>query len=161
MKENRKSFDDTIMDYIDQMIHLFTQGKWQNVIMDCSKNELFILWYLYRHHEANMSQLAECIHVPLNTLTGIISRMEKKQLVQRIRSTEDKRVVVIQMDDCGKQQIQNVLKNVFFYGGKLFEEFEPEEIQLIFRMIDKIISIMTEENNSTLEKKKVRKIEIE
>ena len=39
--------------------------------------------------QVNMTEIAEYIHVPLNTATGIINRMEKNGLIERTRSQED------------------------------------------------------------------------
>lgn len=59
---------------------------WENILLDCSKNEVFVLLDLLRQGEVTMSELAGYLQVPLNTVTGIITRMEKKQLVERRRS---------------------------------------------------------------------------
>lgn len=55
----------------------------KNILLDCSKNEVFVLLDLLRQGEVTMSELAGYLQVPLNTVTGIITRMEKKQLVEQ------------------------------------------------------------------------------
>ena len=84
-----------IVDYIEEVRELLSSDLWENIFLNCSKNEVFIFWLLYQKGAVNMTEIADYIHVPLNTATGIISRMEKSGLVVRTRSEEDKRVVNI------------------------------------------------------------------
>ena len=70
-----------IIDYIEEVKELLSSDLWENVFLNCSKNEVLIFWLLYRREEVNMTEVADYIHVPLNTATGIINRMEKNGLV--------------------------------------------------------------------------------
>lgn len=153
-----------IFQYIDKLKLLLSADTWQNILMDCSKNELFVLLLLYRQSEVNMTQVAEHIGVPLNTATGIIARMEKKGIVLRQRSPEDKRIVTISMTEEGKSCIHSIMKEFLYYGQLMLEGFTSEEIQLIFQMIDKGIHILSQEQHHRQEeqqKTKVKRIEIE
>ena len=89
-----------IVDYIEEVKELLSSDLWDNIFLNCSKNEILIFWLLYQRSEVNMTEIAEYIHTPLNTATGIIDRMEKKELVVRTRSKEDKRVVLLQEKKC-------------------------------------------------------------
>lgn len=131
--------------FIDKIKDLLSPSIWGNILMDCSKNEILILWLLYRREIVNMTQIAEYIHVPLNTATGIVARMEKRQLVIRERSAEDKRIVVIHLGQQGKEQIQQILQEIIHYVMKIMEAFTQEERELLFRMMDKTIKVMTEQ----------------
>ena len=80
MNPGIKELEQGIFEYIDKFKLLVSPQTWENVLMDCSKNEVFVMLLLYRRDEANMTQIAEYIQVPLNTATGIVARMEKKEL---------------------------------------------------------------------------------
>lgn len=164
MEQEIHNMEDYIFQYIDKVKLLFSAEAWQNILMDCSKNELFVLLLLYRQSEVNMTQVAEYISVPLNTATGIVARMEKKGIVMRERSPEDKRIVSISMTTEGKGYIQIIMKKFLHYGQLIMESFTAEEMQLIFRTIDKGINVLEAENNRNQETEqtiKVRKIQID
>lgn len=164
MEQEIHNLEDIIFQYIDKVKLLFSVETWQNILMDCSKNELFVLLLLYRQSEVNMSQVAEYICVPLNTATGIVARMEKKGIVMRERSPEDKRIVTISMTTEGKGFIQSIMKNFLHYGQLIMESFTAEEMQLIFRTVDKGINVLKAEHDrkQDLEQNiKVRKIQID
>jgi MarR family transcriptional regulator, organic hydroperoxide resistance regulator len=159
------NLEEVIFDYIDKIKLLFTSELWSNEILNCSKNELFILLLLYRKDEVNMSQIAQYISVPLNTATGIVARMEKKRLIVRKRSKEDKRIVYITMADQGKEQISYIIKEFVHYGNLIFDSFTPDEIELTFRLIDKVINVLANEQTKRASNQKnetkIRKITIE
>lgn len=150
-----------IYESVDQIKELFSAQLWESILLDCSKNEIFIMWLLYRQEQVNMSQIAEYIHVPLNTATGIVARMEKKELVVRERSAEDKRVVTVRLGEKGNAHLSAMIKECTYYGSRIMTELSAEELRLLSQMISKLMCILQEEKKSENEKKKVRKITIE
>ena len=155
------TIEQQIYQYVDQIKDLLSSELWENILLDCTKNEILVLWLLYQSKEVNMTQIADYIHAPLNTASGIITRMEKRKLVSRQRSQEDKRVVTITLGGKGEAQIQAIIKEVVFYGSKIMQSFSQEEIQIFTRMMDRVISIMKEEHMKDTVHTKVRKITIE
>lgn len=161
MRITKEQFEAEIFQYVDHIKELLSTKMWQNVLLDCSKNELFVLWLLFRQGEVNMTQIADYIEIPLNTATGIISRMEKRGLVIRERSEQDKRIVTVRMGEDGMTQIQTVMSEFMHYAGKIVDTFSPEEMDLFVRMLHKLTDIMREERREESGKPKIRKIMIE
>lgn len=159
LKEN--GFEQKLYESIEQIKELLSPEIWQNILLDCSKNELLILWLLFRQKEVNMTQIAEYIHVPLNTATGIIARMEKKKLVIRNRSAEDKRIVTIQMGVQGQKQMEAIAGELMYYGQQVMREFSPDELQLLIKFMDTIKRVLSQERKKEVTEKKIRKIVIE
>lgn len=161
MKITAMELEQEIYRFVDSMKDLLSPEIWENILLDCSKNEILVLWLLYRQEESNMSQIAEYIHVPLNTATGVIARMEKRGLVIRERSTEDKRIVTLQLAKQGMAQIQSVIHKFSYYGTQVYESFSQEEMELFYRMIQKLMEIMKQEMKADIERPKIKKIMIE
>lgn len=161
MKITAMEFEQEIFGFVDSMKDLLSPEIWENILLDCSKNEMFILWLLYRQKEVNMSQIAEYIHVPLNTATGIIARMEKRELVIRERSIEDKRIVTIRLGEQGMTQMQAAIREFSYYGTQICAAFSQQEMELFFRMMKKLMEIMRRERNENTGKAKIKKIMIE
>ena len=161
MEQDNKEIQQELFQYVDQIKELLSPEIWQNVLLDCTKNELFVLWFLYRNTEVNMTQIAEYIHVPLNTATGIISRMEKRNLVVRQHSAEDKRVVTISLGEQGNSQLQAVMQEIMYYISRIFAEITPEESKLLFKLMENVITVLRTKREAVPEKKKIKKITIE
>jgi len=150
-----------IIDYIDEIKELLSSDIWENIFLNCSKNEVLIFWLLYQRSEVNMTEIAEYIHVPLNTATGIINRMEKNKLIVRTHSKEDKRVVLIGFSEKGMTQFQSLINKLMYYGMKVIGSFTKEEMELFYKMTTKVKEILRQEKKKEEMPKKVRKITIE
>lgn len=161
MNISTDNFQKEIYQYIDEVKELLSPDLWENILLDCTKNEILILFLLYRSEEVNMSQVAEYIHVPLNTATGIVARMEKRNLLIRIRSIEDKRIVTIKLCDDGLAQIQSLIREITYYGSQIANSFTTEEMTLFFHMLQKTLQILKQERKREDNKSKVKKIVIE
>lgn len=158
-----QDFEKIIFDYLDRVKELISPQTWENILLDCSKNEVFVMLLLYRRGEVNMTQVADYLQVPLNTVTGIVDRMEKRKLLKRQRSAQDKRVVTIQMTEQGMTCIKEILEQVFYYGQSILSRLTPQELQTGIQLIDKVLDGLNEEYEKAQAEpeKKVRKIKIE
>lgn len=156
-----ENLQNILLEYLDQIKVLASSDIWNNILMDCSKNELFILILLYRKQEVNMTQIAEHINVPLNTATGIVGRMEKKGLISRNRDMGDKRVVTICLGENGKEQFNKILRECLYYGEKVLTSLTLEEVKLLEHIFKKIIAVTAEDRSTQETSSKIRHITIE
>ena len=108
-----------------------------------------------------MTEIAEYIHVPLNTATGIVNRMEKGGFIVRTRSTEDKRVVLIGFSEKGMAQFEKLVRELTRYGMKIFGSLTKDEMELFYKVAAKVKDILKEERKAEEAPRKVRKIMIE
>jgi DNA-binding MarR family transcriptional regulator len=67
-----------------------------------------ILSMLDRHGEMPMSRLAEMLDVSLSNASGVIDRLEDRGLVERIRVSDDRRVVLVRATDAGRTALTRV-----------------------------------------------------
>lgn len=163
MQLNQNNIEDILFEYVEQFRLIISPETWGSVLLNCSKNEMLVLLFLYRKGESNMSQVAEYLNTPLNTATGIITRMENKKMVSRNRNPEDKRVVTIILTDIGTRQISEIIKNAVFYGQRLMNDLTQDELKIFMSVLDKVIKMLREVNNRDTQEvtKKIRKITIE
>nr|WP_320026354.1 MarR family transcriptional regulator [uncultured Acetobacterium sp.] len=153
-----------IFEYVDKVKYLLSPEIWGNDVFNCSKNEVFVLLLLFRRSDVNMTQIADYLSVPLNTATGIVARMEKRDFLARERSLEDKRVVTIKLTDIGRATISDILNELVRYGQLMLDSFTPEEVTLVFKLVDKVMDTLNRNVSSHGEKQtapKIRKITIE
>ena len=154
-------FQKDIFQFIEEIKEVLSTDIWSNILLNCSKNEVMIFWLLYRKGEANMTEIAEYIHVPLNTATGIIDKMEKQEFITRNRSKEDKRVVIIELTEKGNMQVQALADEITYYATRIIASFSKEEMELFYKMAQQTMHVLKQERKRDEEQKKVRKIEIQ
>lgn len=165
MGEQEVNFlEDMLFKYIDEFKILFFPEQWENVFLECSKNEILALLLIYRKKSVNMTEVADYIGAPINTATGVISRLEKKHLVQRIRDTEDKRIVKIHLTDEGIHYFEEEKKLILRYFRALMSKLTVEEEHAIYSVMEKFLSLLKEgipQEEIPKTEKKVRRITIE
>lgn len=154
-------FQEMMFEYVEQIKDLLSPQIWKNVLLDCTKNEILTIWLLFRKTDVNMSMIAEYIDVPLNTATGIVARLEKKGYVLRTRCVEDKRVVTICLAEKGKKLLQDIIGEITYYGTKVMDSISQDELQTVFKLLEQIKKVLSEEKQKEVKKVKVRKITIE
>lgn len=161
MKIDFNHLEDALFHMLDQVKVLISQETWEKILLDCTKNEMLVLMLLYRDSFVNMSQIAQYLNVPLNTATGIVTRMEKRHLLQRERSIEDKRVVTIVLTDEGKTQIKTMIAAFMHYGQKVVAMLTEQELTVVGSVLDKVLLVIKEESQKEAKAPIIRKITIE
>ncbi len=157
--------ENIIFNHIDEFKVLFFPEQWSDIFLDFSKNEILALLFLYRKKNANMTEIAEYIIAPLNTATGVISRLEKKLMVERIRSTEDRRIVLITLTEAASIVIEKEKVMIIKYLIDIYGRLTQEEISSAFSIYNKVLGVfkegMKEVKEEEIPVKKLRKIIIE
>jgi DNA-binding MarR family transcriptional regulator len=102
--------------------------------------------------EMKISDLSEKIGLSNSTVSGIIDRLEKQGLVERIRSLDDRRVVYVKVST----DFQKNCKKNFSKIEKTFEvalnKATPEEIELILKGLDTLEQLMDNQSNNDTHK---------
>ena len=133
-----------LFDYVDRFRSLLPPGAWQGLARDLAKNDVLTLLYLHRTQPSRMSDLAAYLDAPLNTATGVVSRLQQRGLVERQHSPDDKRIVLISLTAEGRRLIAQGIKDSVSLIGRLFEELTPEETEVVLRLIDRIPALLAE-----------------
>ena len=107
--------------------------------------QLVILQELVDSISLTTSELAKAISLTQGTVTTIVVRLEKNNLVSRRRSGKDKRRIHISITDEGKQLLKNApspLQEQFTNSYYALEEWEQ---LMILSSINRIVSMMSAE----------------
>lgn len=89
-----------------------------------------------------VSELAKKMYLHPTTIVGILDRLEKRGLIARIRSTEDRRVVEVNLTEEGRQLVDHspeVASNKITQG---LESLEQKELSIIYHGLDRLAQIL-------------------
>lgn len=75
------------------------RGEYKNVTV----NDMHVIEAIGRGEPKNMTAVARTLAVTTGTLTISVNSLVKKGLVERVRSEEDRRVVLVSLSESGKQ----------------------------------------------------------
>ncbi len=82
------------------------------------------------------SQLAQKLNLDPSTLTGLISRMEGKKLIQRQYRQEDLRIIVIHITELGSSLQEGIAKAIEDANDFVLDGISDEEHDVLLRCFD-------------------------
>lgn len=147
---------------IDNMKLILTPELWGRMFLDYSKNDILTLLFVHRRKSANMTEIAEYINSPLNTVTGVVGRLEKKKMVERVRSDEDRRIINLVLTDTGRAFMEEEMSIIGGYFMQIFTILTEEEKAAAMSIFNKVLTVLSKNNKPEVNvDKKIRKITIE
>ncbi len=106
--------------------------------VELNMQELRLVEFLGNEGPRMMRELAEYLTVAVNSVTSIVDNLERKELVRRQRSEEDRRVIRVELTDPGREVYQSLVEvNLRLFRTMLgaLTEDEQEIFMVLFRKI--------------------------
>lgn len=86
-----------------------------------------VLYCLWEQDRRSQKEIAERLKLENSTVSGIVERMEKKELITRCISKEDRRYIEVVLTDKGKSLEEDVLTAVEEVNSEVMSIFSDEE----------------------------------
>ncbi len=110
------------------------RDKFKNITL----NEIHVIEAIGEDGDKNMTAVAKALDVTTGTLTISVNSLVRKGMVSRVRSEEDRRVVLVSLTESGREI--NRLHTAFH--EKMINEItaglDTEEIETLARALDKL-----------------------
>ncbi len=97
-----------------------------------------ILRVLWEDHSLPTAELSKRTLLPAPSLVGILDRLEKKGLVQRLRSDEDRRVVCVIPTEAGQALELEIRPQVAAIHEAITQRVTPQEWEALSQILSKI-----------------------
>ena len=111
--------------------------------------QYLVLMVLWENDNVFVNQITEKLLLNTNTVSPLLKRMEKLELIQRNRSVEDERIVIVQLTGKGKflkSQAKPIPENLLKI--MLNENINLSEILQLKEMLNQWIEILSENNKN-------------
>ncbi|HLR40138.1 MAG TPA: MarR family transcriptional regulator [Virgibacillus sp.] len=110
--------------------------------------QFIALQWLIEEGELTIGELSNKNGLAFSTTTDLVDRMEKNELVERIRDSNDRRVVRIQVLEKGKTIIHEVITERQKHLGDVLQNFSHEQTM----QLDALLSLLHEQMKRVNEK---------
>ncbi|MFO7938758.1 MAG: MarR family transcriptional regulator [Bacteroidales bacterium] len=77
--------------------------------LDLTYPQYLVLMVLWEHDELSVKEIGQWLMLNTNTLTPLLKRLQKRQLLTRERSRADERKVVVRLTPAGKELREQAL----------------------------------------------------
>ena len=122
---------------------VFIRGN--RILTGLSFNEVMICGMLYRQPSdtpLTATELGERTNLLKSQINHILTGMERRNLIERTRSTADKRVVYVQLSEEGRRTYAQEHAGVMAILAAVHEEFGSEKTKELTAMLKKATSIV-------------------
>ncbi len=96
-----------------------------------------------------VSDLSKAVMLSNSTVSGIIDRLEKQSIVMRNRSTEDRRVVLIDITPEFRETAHQKFRAQEEHFAEIFKQASPEEAEKILTGFKTFNKVMRRHRNQT------------
>lgn len=132
-EEERINFTPVIC-YIDYINLHFTNYLKSN-FKDITPRDFTYLANILYHPNCSQRQLADLLFVSESNVTQIVKKLEKNGFVTRTVDESNKSCKIINLTDKGKLTIFSLLKIIYEWEAKFFEEYEEDDVLKFKKMI--------------------------
>jgi DNA-binding MarR family transcriptional regulator len=104
--------------------------------------QLLILQEISRNVEITAGEIANAVSLSQATVTGILERMEKRELLTRQRSETDKRRIMVRITQEGKDILKNappIMQEAFV---ERFDNLQEWEQTMILSALQRLVAMM-------------------
>lgn len=130
---------ETVNEVLVKLFNEIMDIEQKAIITDQFKNitnkDMHIIEAIGDKEPKNMSTVAKALKVTVGTLTIAINSLVKKGYVNRIRSEEDRRVVLISLTDLGKEGYGHHKKFHEDMVQAVLEELDKDETKILVKAL--------------------------
>lgn len=98
-------------------------------VFDLTPVQYAVLYCLWENNKKSPKEIAERLKLENSTISGILERMEKKGLIKRMISKEDRRFIQIMLTEKGAALEEDVLAAVDKVNEEVMSVFSKEECE--------------------------------
>ncbi|MCE5196006.1 MAG: MarR family transcriptional regulator [Negativicutes bacterium] len=144
--EKEREFTETVgelewlLRHVSNVIRI--QGREILADFNITPPQLTALQVLQKNGTITIGELGEKMYLAYSTATDLIDRMERNELVQRIRDVDDRRVVRLQILPKGEKLVDEVIyRRKEYLAGILVSVSEEDQLHLLnsLKRLDEIM----------------------
>lgn len=110
---------------------------------DITPPQMDALLVLQEAGQLTMGELCQKMFLACSTATDLIDRMERNQLIERVRDTTDRRVIRLRILPKGHSIIEEVLEARRTYLVNILSELDGNEKEQMIRSLEQLHFLMT------------------
>jgi len=108
--------------------------------------QFLALQWLINNGSLTISELSQKMSLACSTITDLVDRMEKNELVTRVKDDKDKRVVRVQVLDNGHSLLKQVMNKRHLFLANKLNNFKDDDKQYLAKNLKSLYEAMDDNN---------------
>jgi DNA-binding MarR family transcriptional regulator len=118
---------------------------------DISFSQYLILQTLLEKEAMRMNELASILGVSKANVTGLVDRMVRTRVIERMRSDEDRRVVFVTLTQKGKRTVQRMLNVQRKEWQRIMETIPSRNLEVFMDSLEQLAYALVDRSGSSRE----------
>jgi DNA-binding MarR family transcriptional regulator len=123
---------------ISNQLHVVNAAAAHGPHAELSARELALVEHLGDSGPRMMRELAEVLHLAVNSVTSTVDNLERKGMVVRHRSDADRRVVRVELTDAGQDAYSSAVAEMQSFLRCMLEVLNEDEREIFLVLFRKI-----------------------
>ena len=133
-------------DLIHKLLEVFEyKNEYQFQTSSIKPQDMYVLEMIYFNRKMVAKDLSKQYHIPPSTLTGIIDRLESKNLIKRLRTNKDRRVVELITTLEGEKAIEKHIKEDKLFSENFFNTLGHDKKEKLKELLGELLSSINKE----------------
>ena len=107
MEKAYDTFNDVLVNLFNEIMDIEARAIITPEFKDITNNDMHVIEAVGIGEPRNMSAVAKLLSITVGTLTIAVNNLVKKGYIDRVRSKEDRRVVLVSLTEKGKKAYQH------------------------------------------------------
>lgn len=126
---------DDVMARLQRTMHVHSLTKQ----LGLTKTQLYILWYLAADGQAKASELARVVGLSPGAVTQVCDELVRMNLIARLRSESDRRVVYISLTEDGKVMLERVRALRSAGLKRIMSRLGANDVRELIRILNRVV----------------------
>ncbi|MDN7145215.1 MarR family transcriptional regulator [Liquorilactobacillus mali] len=144
MKKQVKTINDSLVRIYGDILWIEENELRQSRFKDLTIKDMHAINAITMYDKKTASQVAKELHLTPGTLTSTINRLEKKDYVKRIRSSNDRRVIRLGLTKKGRLMYRAHDAFHRMMIDSFLKDVEPDEIKTIEKALRNLENFLRE-----------------
>lgn len=136
MEDAYKKINDILVRLVNEIWELEAKAIITDEFRDITNNDMHVIEAIGLEEGRNMSSVAKKLNITVGSLTTAINHLVKKQYVDRSRSEEDRRVVLIRLTEKGIAAFNHHAEYHRQMTEAVLEKLDEEDMLVLMKVLD-------------------------
>lgn len=147
MEEKDSNYPPHVLE-LENKLSMFFRTMKERHVQDAAQTEMsmpqfFCLWIISKCGKQRMSDLAANLALSYASATNLINRLSESGLVNRYDDPEDRRVVIVELSEKGKELTESIRKKHLQEMMQRCGTLNKEQVDIMLKGMDVLIHIVS------------------